>query len=479
MVTAAQIGRSNRYGYDEGHSPSREGDMSAHVGSAMVDGRRSAGGEEKPVARILVASLPFAGHVGPVSALAAELVRRGHHVVAYSGAKYRDRFVNAGTGWLPWTRAQDFDDADLAATFPQLGDGKGVRGAMANSKYVLLGTSPGQAADILAEARREPFELLVADQLALGSALAGEVLGIPWASVTVTPLAMASRHLPPLGTPFRPATGPLGRARDAALRPVAQAVYKRLIDPNVDRIRAAIGLGPATVTGPDSLYSPHLVLAQGVPGLDYPRVDLAAHVHFVGRLAPVTGPDSAPQLPPWWPELAEARAVGRPIVHVTQGTLDLDLDDLVKPAIAGLADEEPLLVCTTGGAPPSVLGHLPDNIRAAAFLPHDLLLPLVDVMVTNGGWGGVLSAVEAGVPLVVAGGSLDKPEVARRVAWSGVGLDLRTGRPGPAKVRRAVAEVLDRPELRRQAQELAVAMTAAGGTEQAGNLIEALLVARH
>jgi UDP:flavonoid glycosyltransferase YjiC (YdhE family) len=35
---------------------------------------------------------------------------------------------------------------------------------------------------------------------------------------------------------------------------------------------------------------------------------------------------------------------------------------------------------------------------------------------TDGCWGGVLAALGAGVPLVVAGGTLDKPEVARRVA---------------------------------------------------------------
>src|SRR4029453_7192269 len=98
--------------------------------------------------------------------------------------------------------------------------------------------------------------------------------------------------------------------------------------------------------------------------------------------------------------------------------------------IAGLADQPVLVVCTTGGAPPSVLGPLPANARAASFLPHALLLPLVDVMVTNGGWGGVLAALQAGVPLVVAGRSLDKPEVARRVAWTKAGLNLRTDRPG-------------------------------------------------
>ena len=48
------------------------------------------------------------------------------------------------------------------------------------------------------------------------------------------------------------------------------------------------------------------------------------------------------------------------------------------------------------------------------------------MFVTNGGWGGVLAALAAGVPVVVAPGTAaDKPEVARRVARSGAGVDLR------------------------------------------------------
>ena len=50
-------------------------------------------------------------------------------------------------------------------------------------------------------------------------------------------------------------------------------------------------------------------------------------------------------------------------------------------------------------------------------------------MVTNGGYGAVQRAVSTGVPLVVAGNTEDKPEVAARVAWSGAGINLRTGTP--------------------------------------------------
>jgi len=63
----------------------------------------------------------------------------------------------------------------------------------------------------------------------------------------------------------------------------------------------------------------------------------------------------------------------------------------------------------------------------AAFLPYDRLLPRAAVVVTNGGWGGVLAA---GVPLVVAGGTLDKPEIARRVIAAGDLLE-RLAPPAP------------------------------------------------
>ena len=90
------------------------------------------------------------------------------------------------------------------------------------------------------------------------------------------------------------------------------------------------------------------------------------------------------------------------------------------------------------------------NTYVAEYIPHDVLLPKVDVMVTNGGYGAVQRALSMGVPLVVAGNTEDKPEVAARVAWTGAGINLRTGTPTAGAVRAAVREVLnDRRYLRR------------------------------
>jgi UDP:flavonoid glycosyltransferase YjiC (YdhE family) len=118
-------------------------------------------------------------------------------------------------------------------------------------------------------------------------------------------------------------------------------------------------------------------------------------------------------------------------------------------------------VATTGGPDPEPLrAGLPPNARLERFIPHDRLLPHVDVMVTNGGYGGIQQALANGVPLVVAGDSEDKPEVAARVHWSGVGVNLRTGHPSPAMVAHAVRRVLARRSYHLRARALQAQMAA-------------------
>ncbi len=370
--------------------------------------------------------MPFAGHIGAMAAVSRELVQRGHDVVVHTGAKYRHRFE--GTTHLPWS--EDFDDARLAETFPSVGDGKGLRSNFANVRDVLVGTGAAQARDVL-EAR---FDLVVTDHLAFGAAMAAEVRSVPWVTVAVTPLVVS--------------------------RPLARAVSVVAVDPMFNRMRAEVGLGPRA-SALEAFYSPELVLAQGVAALETVRVP--RQVRFVGRL---TGPPAETALPGWWADLDGAK-----VVHVTQGTLETGADDLLKPAIEALAGHDALVVCTTGGAPVDALGVLPGNVRAAEFVPHDLLLPRTDLMVTNGGWGGVLAAVEAGVPLVVVPGSLDKPQVAKRVAVAGAGIV----RKRPQGLRAAVDQVLSEPRHRERARELGREIRAAGGAARAVDLVEELL----
>lgn len=159
-----------------------------------------------------------------------------------------------------------------------------------------------------------------------------------------------------------------------------------------------------------------------------------------------------------------------------QGTQGIDPDDLIRPALDTLADRDALIVATTGVPGRDRLPfRVPTNARVAGFVPAAALLPHVDAFVTNGGWGGVLAALGHGVPLVVAGGDLDKPEVAARVAWSGAGIDLRTGTPTARAVGDAVERALADPSYRAAAASVGESLRACGGAAGAAEALERML----
>jgi hypothetical protein len=314
-------------------------------------------------------------------------------------------------------------------------------------RRIFIGPIPGQCRDLRAILAGQPVDAIVVDTMFLGAlplALGPREERPVIVCIGVMPYSGCSRDTAPFGVALQPGSGPLARARNLALNwitehgalaDIQRFARHRLAEAGVERRGQFPGyfidLAPKVVDA---------YLQATVEGFEYPRSDLPPSVRFVG---PILAPPTADfDEPPWWGELGG----GRPVVHVTQGTLDnADLGRLLLLTVRALADDDVLVVATTGGPDPEPLRvGLPPNARLERFIPHDRLLPHVDVMVTNGGYGGVQQALANGVPLVVAGDSEDKPEVAARVHWSGVGVNLRTGRPSPAMVAHAVRRVLER-----------------------------------
>jgi len=193
---------------------------------------------------------------------------------------------------------------------------------------------------------------------------------------------------------------------------------------------------------------PDLFLQFTAKAFEFPRSDMPDTVRFVGPILPKRTVDF--NEPSWWPELN----AGLPIVLVTQGTLaNDDFNELIQPALLGLAEEDVLVIVAAGRSETEQL-TVPANARVAAFLPFDRILPKVDVLVTNGGYGGVNHALSLGVPIVVAGESEDKHMVAARVGWSKAGINLKTRRAQPEQVRDAVRQILMNPRYWEEAQRL-------------------------
>ena len=75
----------------------------------------------------------------------------------------------------------------------------------------------------------------------------------------------------------------------------------------------------------------------------------------------------------------------------------------------------------------------------------------------------------------IAGGDLDKPEIAARVAWSGAGINLRTGTPSAAQIAEAVGRMNADPAYGAAARRIADELAEAGGSGRAAEFLEGML----
>ena len=120
-----------------------------------------------------------------------------------------------------------------------------------------------------------------------------------------------------------------------------------------------------------------------------------------------------PALPPWAGELDGSRKA----VLVTKGTVaDHNFDLLVAPTFSALTDDPDLLVVATAGGRQVVTipTPIPANAGIAGFLPFESLLPRTNVLLTNGGYGGVNQAMSSGIPLVTAALTEDNADINAR-----------------------------------------------------------------
>ncbi|MBC8163696.1 MAG: hypothetical protein H7Z42_21015, partial [Roseiflexaceae bacterium] len=146
----------------------------------------------------------------------------------------------------------------------------------------------------------------------------------------------------------------------------------------------------------------------------------------------------------------------------------------IVPHYGGVLLHANVITVVDEPALPHTRGVLPANARLEPFIPFDQIMPHVDVMITNGGYGGVQFALAHGVPLVVAGTTEEKPEIAARVAWSDAGINLKAKSPTTEQIRTAVRSILADPRYRQNAQSIGADYARHNAPEEAAVLLERL-----
>ena len=156
------------------------------------------------------------------------------------------------------------------------------------------------------------------------------------------------------------------------------------------------------------------------------------------RTTPLIFSESTDDVLPEW-----VRSLPRqPIVHASLGTV-VDRLDLLRAIVEGAANEPYTLILATGPSnDPATFGPLPQNVRASAYIPHSLLLPRCDALITHAGAGTLIASIDAGLPMVFVPLFGDQPANAECAAAAGAGIVLDHATLSKDAVRDAVRAVL-------------------------------------
>lgn len=356
----------------------------------------------------------FVGHdaggtVPPAVALAQALGDRGSEVVVLNQPSVRARAEAAGCRFVAFSAVPDYEP------------GVALEDQLAVTVPVLSGREVGD--DLLQVAAEEAVDLVVVDANLAGALAAAETLPVPSA------VLLHSMYATFVHTWF------------ADIWP--------LLGPVIEETRAGYGLPPAGSWA--GLFSGHDRVLSVVP----PELD-----------APVPGPPPAlrhhgflvPRPEPVAPVPAFGDGDGRPAVLVGLSTTYQQQEGLLDSIAGALASVGARAIVTGAGRP---------------HVPHALVLPRADVMVTHAGLGSVAAALDAGVPLVCAPLGRDQPLNAERVAAVGAGVAVGPD-PTVPQLGAALEEVLGDDRYREGARSMAEASRRAGGRGRRPRVARAL-----
>lgn len=446
-------------------------------------------------------ALPNAdGHMYPAIQITEQLILRGFDVTMVAAAKWKPAAGRIGAGFAPlvglWAR-EDFRDSIMDKKVTDKTRLKALRQSIGDTFVSMMFS--GYQSLVLAlvelqsrvgsENMKERGVVILSDMcftgvlpFKLGADLFPDV-DIKTICIALLPRAWATPETPcwGAGLPWDPSEEGLkrntignrmgydefqhNRLDDALFMAGCKVKFESLWEehdkaylPEEYKFRRSLGNG--------TYFAHNTTFQMCIPSVEYPAENLPSHFKFGGQLPPKPIPSDI-QYPVWWSEVLEnsARKEHKPanrkrIIFVAQGTESPNHEDLVIPAIQGLASRDDILViaclCKKGVklAATDDLPQVPANTRVIDFFPYDAVLAHADLFISSSGYGGLNHAVVNGVPVVQTGILIDKPDVGRRIEYAGLGVFISKFPPPADQIRESVDKIISDDKYRTRALEL-------------------------
>jgi MGT family glycosyltransferase len=412
--------------------------------------------------RYLFAITDGGGTVPADTSVIRALVARGHDVRVLADAVLAPDVESTGAEHVPWDEAPQRPDLSPESMLIQDWDAKTPFEAFARARDgVMVGPAALFAADVRRELQRRPADVVVGNIFLFGAQIGAEAEGVPFAFLVPNLLSFPGSGTPPLGPGLKPARGPLGRLRDAALTRVMGRLFDKGLD-QLNEVRRANGLEPIASVLQNFERADRLLMLTS-RAFDYEGFSPPPNVRVVGpRL------DDPVWVGDWSPPPGDG-----PLVLVGMSSTYMDHADVLQRVASALGELPVRGVVTTGPTIPVDAIDAPPNVTVVRRAPHSEVLRHASAVVTHAGHGTVIKALAAGVPVVAIPLGRDQLDNAARVAHHGAGLRLKP-KAKPEAIARAVRRVIDEPSFATGAERLAAAIAAETSEDRAAAELEQL-----
>ena len=391
--------------------------------------------------RILLGAFGDPGHAFPMIALGAALARRGHDVSLQTWVKWRDHVEAEGITFVPAMEYEVFPTQDKP-----LKPYEAVVRAGRDSLPQIEALAP---------------DCVVADIITLAPAVAGEMAGLPVATLVPHVDPRPAEGFPPYSIGARlPRTG-AGRALWRKTDRFVQGGLEQGRD-DLNETRRRLGL-PARDRVHNGI-SHALCLLATLPQLEYPRAAPYPNTAVVGPLLWEIPGEPGVEPPPG----------EDPVVLVAPSTSQDPEHRMLRAALEGLADEPVRVIATWNRRVPDPPLDVPDNAVVVDWLSYAKTMPLCDAVLCHAGHGTVVRALASGCAVVCCPAAGDMNENAARVDWAGLGSRLPRRLVTPRGVKLAVRKALGSPSIRARVADVAAWCAANDGAERAADLVEGL-----
>ena len=409
--------------------------------------------------RILFANVPADGHFNPMTGIAMELKNQGHDVRWYTSKMFGEKLRKLGITHYPFKKALEVNQFNINEVFPERKKLKaGVPQLKFDIKNFFVLRAPEYFEDISEIKQDFSFDVFVCDAAFTAGQIVKNKLKVPGVGVGISPVMSTSKDLPPYGLGLTPGHSFLNKIKQRVLRFVAKDILFKESTAEYNKILSRYGLPAEHVTLFDipALRS-DIFLQSGTTGFEYERSDMPEKLKFVGPLHAYKKVEQKDPVAigfnyPWKDKLNKYKKN----ILISQGTFEPDHSKLIIPALEALKNEDYLLIVATGHHYTEGLRkkYKQDNIIVEDFIDFDFIMPRSDIYITNGGYGGTLIAIEHALPMVAAGINEGKNEICARIGYFRLGIDLKTEKPTPEKIKTAVNDVLDNPVYKQNVEKL-------------------------